>query len=924
MNNYGTNRANKRLLSSNNNDRYNFNNLTNQAVQSNNEFFYTPTENNWNMKKKRKLSGISFQKNNQERFGFPQVYTSGCPHNTANLYLNKKNFSFKKKDTTKQNNYYDKEKLYQNLMKLQTSLNVLNQKYQKQKMENDKQAKEIERQNKFLNYMNEKNLKIKNMEIYSNSNFYNADLYNSDNIYNNTNNIGLGESKPEDNILFKKEKERNDLIKNLTRTNDLEYESKKYIALDEQKYNLNSYNNSKKKFTVESLKSLYFQLYNECKEREKLLVKNEKEKDKYIEENDILKVANETLISNLKRQMKRIEADNDKKDLEIKTLKKNIKCSRYTELLKENEVLNFEMDKLKNKLNDALKLINDYKKQEEEIKKLYEVIKKKDFKIKALQLELITLSNNSDETTKKLQDEIIVKDKLLKRQERDMKRSAFEKYALMQGQSIDDINKNTNININMNSMNKINDKKTNTNTSLEMCVNDIIHKCPQLYQLYIEMKHKGINSSKNFNNEVLKKISDVINLNEAKIIYCDLLLNYFDINNSDSKAKEVIMNLADKEFTSNKSIYEIKNKQIRIFDVLFNKNNQQKSLELLKKYIDENNLEEVINRTLTELDRDKLGYVTFEEMKNVIADVGLNDFQEEILFLTKSEIFNRSDYINLLVLFNSHDNVDINKYVQYNKEEENMFDNINNNNPNIENNNYQNENNAAEIHDINDNNNENLINNNNENNNENLINNNNESNNENLINNNIESNNENPINNNNENPINNNNENNNEINNNQDVNNNNNVENENKDNNEMKEDSKKDVNENENNNTVMDELEKNLKTFVHQIKKEGASPINYISHLKESINVNNDTIDAINIIKLKEFLNSKNIELKDEELNLLQKQFKLIENDEQNNFNDFINYDMFGQKLLKIIQNDSDNDEDFLANIPKMEIGGMD
>ena len=58
------------------------------------------------------------------------------------------------------------------------------------------------------------------------------------------------------------------------------------------------------------------------------------------------------------------------------------------------------MEKLKNKLNNSLKLINDYKKQEEEIKKLYEVIKKKDFKIKALELELITLSNNSDETTK--------------------------------------------------------------------------------------------------------------------------------------------------------------------------------------------------------------------------------------------------------------------------------------------------------------------------------------------------------------------------------------------------------------------------------------------------------------------------------------------------------------------------------------------
>jgi len=89
------------------------------------------------------------------------------------------------------------------------------------------------------------------------------------------------------------------------------------------------------------------------------------------------------------------------------------------------------MDKLKNKLNDNLKLINDYKKQEEEIKKLYEVIKKTYIKIKVLELELIILSNNSDETTKKLQDEIIIKDKLLKKQEIDMKRNAFEKYALV-------------------------------------------------------------------------------------------------------------------------------------------------------------------------------------------------------------------------------------------------------------------------------------------------------------------------------------------------------------------------------------------------------------------------------------------------------------------------------------------------------------
>ena len=118
---------------------------------------------------------------------------------------------------------------------------------------------------------------------------------------------------------------------------------------------------------------------------------------------------------------------------------------------------------------------------------------------------------------------------------------------------------------------------------------------------------------------------------------------------------------------------------------------------------------------------------------------------------------------------------------------------------------------------------------------------------------------------------------------------------------------------------VYNELEKKLKIFVHNIKKEGSSPINYISNLKESININNNSIDVININKLKEFLKSKKIELSDDEAKLLQKQFEIKEE----NDGELINYDMFEQKLLKIIQNDSDNDEKFLENIPVMEIGGM-
>ena len=889
MDSYDNNRIKQRKLSSNNN-RYIFNDITNQACQSNNELLYTPTESNWNMKRKRILSGISYQKNNQNRFGFPQVYTSGCPHNTANLYLNKKNFSFKKKPVTKKNNYYDKEKLYQNMMKLQTSLNILNQKYQKQKMENDKQAREIERQNKFLNYINEKNLK--QLDIYSKNNIYGNEYYGLDNNYNNKE---YDEIKEDENMANKKERE--DLIKNLTKSNDLEYESRKFVKLNEEKYNLNTAGGGSKKISYNALRELYNELYNECKDRDKLLVKSEKEKEKYVKENDILKVANETLISNLKKQMKRLEAENDKKELKIKELKKNIKCSRYTELLKENEVLNFEMDKLKNKLNDALKLINDYKKQEEEIKKLYEVIKKKDFKIKALELELITLSNNSDETTKKLQDEIIIKDKLLKKQERDMKRNAFEKYALMQGQNLEDIN-NNNTNISENKY---------TNRSLDININDISNKLPELYQLYIEMKHKEIKSSKNFVNEILKKISDVININDAKIIYIDLLLKYFNIDNSDDKSKEVIVNLADKEFISNKSIHEIKNKHIKILDKLFSKSTEnQKNLEIIKRFIDKNNLEEFINRTLMETDKDKLGYVTFKEMKNLINEAGLTDFQEDILLLTKSEIFNRCDYYNLLVLFNSNNNIDINNYAQV---EKNIFDNNKDNMDNIDNNN--NDENMG-INDINnDNNNNNVY---NDNNNNNINNIDNKENNINENNNNIENNN-----------VDNNKIENNEINNNNnninDKNNNDKEKNENNENYEKNENNENNENIN-NENPTMNELEKKLKIFVHNIKKEGASPHNYISHLKESININNNSIDVINTEKLKEFLKSKNIELKEDEINLLQNIFKINdENAEENNYKEYINYNMFGQKLLSIIQNLSDNDEDFLENIPVMDIG---
>jgi len=749
----------------------NRNNLTNQPCISSNGQLYSQTETFWNGKKQRKLTGFS-NHNNRKELGFPRVYTSGCLHNTANLYLNKKNFSFKKNTPLNNNNYFDKEQLFQNMMKLQTSLNVLNQKYHKQKIENDKQAKEIERQNKFLNSMNEIN--FKKLEKRNTMDYLYTDIN-------------------KENMTCERQQQ---LIRNITRENGPEYESKKIIKLNEEKYNLNSNFNSKRKLTEGELKDLYNELFEEYKEKDKLLAKALEENDEYIQKIEKLQWSNNTLISNLKRQMKKIESENEEKDTEIKTLRKNIKCSRYTELLKENEILNKELDKLKNKLNNAYKRINDYKKQEEEIKKLYDVIKKRDFKIKALELKLTTLSNNADETTKKLQDEITIKDKLLKKQERDMKRNAFEKYALMQGQTMEEID---------NKLNNFPEKKFLT---LEMNIKDLNKNNPELYQLYIEMKHRGINTSKNFENDVLKNVSDVSNIKEAKIKYIDLVLDYFQINKTDESSKNIIFNLADKEFINNRSIQEIKNRHIRIFDTFFNKNVQLKSYGQLKKYIDSNNLEELIDRTFKELDNNKLGYVTFEEMKNAINDMGLNDFLEEILTLTKSEIFNRVDYLNLIYLNKRNENqINVNNYIQSNKNNQNNEEN---------NDNYDDFNNV----DNNDNN--------------------------------------------------------------------------------------KNVNKINN-----DELEKKLVIIGKKIKKKGQSANNYVSQLKEE----NQGIPVINLGKLKEFLKVEEIELKEDEINALKNNYGVN--------GDYIHYDNFVEKLLQIIQNISDNDENILDGIPEGDIAGV-
>ena len=823
------------------NDRYNLTGFHRDQ-------FYIPTESNFINQNQRRVTSTTYRKNkfSQEQTGFPRVYTSGCPHNTANLYLNKKNFSFKKKPSNKSNKYFDKEKLYQKMVKLQISLNNINMKYHKQKMENDKQAKEIERQNKFLNSINSQNMR-------------NWDLLESQNLLRNENN--------EDNIQSKNDNLMNKLIRESESYSDLDF-----TLLDDKRFNLKSVSNNNKTFSENSLKKLYEELYQECKYRDKLLIKMEKDKEKFTHENGILKVANETLISNLKLHMKKLENENAQKDAKITELKKNLKCSRYTELLKENEILNTEMEKLKNKLKNALTLISEYKKQEEEIKKLYEVIKKKDFKIKALELELTTLANNSDETTKKLQNEINTKDKLLKRQERDIKKSAFELYASKQGFNYTDTYSSDG-----GAKNKKAKKK-------DMDLNSIYKKYPELYLLFIEMKHKDITNTKNFGNEVLKNIKDTMNLEEAKIKYISLLLGYFSISDDDENSKQIIVNLANKEFISNRSIFEIKKKQLNILDSLFNKEINNKNEEM-KIHIEKNSLEELIKQTFIETDKNKLGFINFDQMKNVINEIHLNDFTDEIMLLTKSEIFDRFDYYNFLMLFSNESN--------NNKTDEGEQAQINNENENLNSNGFNNinENNIEEIKKQKGESNDNNIDNTKKE--ENTDSNNKDEKNKEENNNNINSNN-------------------NTEEQNENVAKNNNS----KDNNNFNDNKKEEKDE----ATKNDDLEKKLKLIVHKIKTEGGAPANYFSQLKENKNINEKEYEVINAQKLKEFLETKNIELTEEDIHQLKEQYGFkSENNEDVNLNEYINNENFVQKLLSIIQNESDNDDNFMENIPKME-----
>ena len=218
-------------------------NTYNRLSSSNNEYGKIRPSSQWNKNKTLKIS-LSKDKNGQ-RPGFPAIYTSSSFRNTANLYLNPKNFTYSLKHKPKQhiNEYYEKEQLFDRVMKLQTELNTLKQKYTKQMIENDKNMKEIKKQNKYINSLNFQNFKEEETK-----NYYTA-MEKSDN--------NQSEKRPSQ-------------------------VSEKYQKMDRNKYILSE------DMKREEIREKFRELISECELRDEKIINLQKDNENIVKDNEKL------------------------------------------------------------------------------------------------------------------------------------------------------------------------------------------------------------------------------------------------------------------------------------------------------------------------------------------------------------------------------------------------------------------------------------------------------------------------------------------------------------------------------------------------------------------------------------------------------------------------------------------------------------
>ena len=646
-----------------------------------------------------------------------------------------------------------------------------------------------------------------------------------------------------------------------------------------------------------------------------------------------IKASNETLVLNLKQQYKEVLLDNNKAREEYEKIKKTIKFTRYNEIMKEKEIFENEMKRMKEKLSLSMEIIEKYKKCIEENKIMKEELTRKSNKINNLENEIISISSKSEKIMRELETEIYKRDKKILKLENELK-----KYVLIyQMQKLEDqknmLNKNLiihnchnhkqkteknensdlifkspnypkirenlmsaswkSMNLRMdkdknkqnNTLVSQNNDKFNIDEGKELILTnkrifEIIKEYPELYQLYIEMKVKKIKNEKIFIKEVLSNLKNENNIKDNKIIYQKAIIKLLNIE--DTNGKQVIEKLSQKEFRAQMSLDEIKKHHIEILTELFNNKRNEKDRKLFQLKLREMNLNE-LKYAIGKYDKIESGYLFFNQMMDIIMECKLEEFIEEILLITKEQdIFNLMNYNYLLNKIkkvqsesNSIDGIKRVKkmYKESFTENKNDLDyNFDKKESYFESTKKCDE--SDKIENIKD---------------------------ERIIKEYERTNKTNK-------PI-------------LDVRENEEYEKEfistNKVNKIISE--TKNVNDNQQRENV-NEIWKKL---AHKIKLEGSTPSVYIDSLKEVINGKEQNMNVINSEKLFKFLENQEILINDEEKKELINQLKIKVD---NNSSSFFDFDKVIEKIFEFIKNDRENtnDSDFMKNIKRIEIEGVD
>jgi len=837
---------------------------------------------------------------------------------TKNLYLNKKSFAWGKNKLSKPNKYYESERLFERVMQLQNKVNLLNDQNTEQKIEINKQKKELIKQNKLLNEVNKKM-------------FFDNLLNNNESEVDTVDGGGENSVRVNDNThmhtpLSKRRCYSSQQINGINNTNN-----------KKQNINLDNISN-------DNLKDLYKKILkqNQVKEKEILRLK---------QKIDSIHFSNETLISNMKHQYKQLQNENNKKTKEFQDLKKSTKCTKYNELMKEKEVYEKEMHSIKDKFHKMSEVLEKYKNCFEENKKLKEEINKKNVKIYNLQNEIVLFSQNSENIINSLKKEINKKNKKIQKLENEMKKyicsensikdnkkmiknNSFNKLIFSSrnnDNNIYNINKNKNdfnsnnlyfnhcLNFNKNNSNtnqflspssyssranlfsaswkniKIKNQKLSKEKSRERVVptrnsrvKEIILSDQELYQLYIEMKKRNINDSKEFINEVLLNLKDDSSNTDNKKYYYNAIIKLFKVE--DESGKKIVENLSSKEFGENKQLKDIKMHNLKILNELFSLNQEKNNKDILDNKLKEIDKNKFIN-SIKKYDEYESGYIYFNQMISIIKEFKLEQNLEDILLLTKEpDVFNLMNYNVILDMINQNDKKENNENneIKDKNDEKPHSKEINDNKNDIDKNNDEDKN---------------IVNNksNDNNKNNNIIDKNDKKEDITL------------------NKEKNDNSDNKEVSNNGN-NNTSDIENEFKDK-EKKEENKKESNDNQ--DIINEKVEQILKNFAHIILIEGSTPYNYITSLKETNNLkDNNSINVINPQKLFKFLGEKKISISEDEKNGIIKEYGIKIDDNSL----FIDHDKLVEKLFENLKNDegNSNDEDFMKNIKNYDIEGID